>query len=56
MPLTNCEINLMLTWSANCFLVSGTKANQVPTFAITNTKIYVSVVILSTQDNVKLLN
>ena len=29
--------------------------NQVPTFTITDTKLYVSVVILSTQDNGKLL-
>ena len=51
MPLINCGINLILTCSANCFLVTGTVANQVPTFTITNTKLYVPVVILSTQDN-----
>ena len=55
MPLINCGINLILTCSANCFLVTGTVANQVPTFTITNTKLYVPVVILSTQDNAKLL-
>ena len=55
MPLSNCEISLMLTWSKNCFLVAGTMANQEPTFAITDTKFYVSVVTLSTEDNVKLL-
>ena len=33
----------------------GPVANQVLTFAITNTKLYVPVVTFSTQDNVKLL-
>ena len=55
MSLINCKINLMLPWSANCFLVVGTATNQVPTFAITDTKLYVSVVTLSTQDDTKLL-
>ena len=55
MPLINCEIILILTWSKNCFLVAGTIANQEPTFTITDTKLYVPVVTLSTQDNVKLL-
>ena len=49
MPLINCEINLILTWSANCFII------EVATFAITDTKPYVPVVNLSAQDNVKLL-
>ena len=40
--------------SANCFLVAGAAANQVPTFTITDTKIYVPVINLSIQDNVKL--
>ena len=55
MPLINCEINLILTWSANCVIVSTNVANQNATFAITNTKLYVPVVTLSTQDNAKLL-
>ena len=46
-PLINCEINLILTWSANCSILSGTVANQVTTFAITDTKLYVPVVTLS---------
>ena len=56
MLLINCGVNFILTWSANCFLVAGTVANQVSTnqVPITHTKIYVSVVILSTQDNPKL--
>ena len=55
MPLDNCEINLIVTRSANCFLITGTAVNQVPSFAITDTKIYVLVVTLSTQNNAKLL-
>ena len=45
----------MLTWSANCVIVSTNIANQIETFAITDTKLYVPVVTLSTQDNAKLL-
>ena len=55
MPLPNCEINLILTWSTNCVIVSTNVANQNATFAITDTKLYVRVVTLSTQDNSKLL-
>ena len=55
MSLINCEINLFLTWSANCFLVVQTASNQESTFTIVDTKIYVPVVILPTQDNPKLL-
>ena len=54
MPLINCEINLVLTWLAHCFIISDPVGGQVPTFAITDTKLYVSVVSLSTQDNVTL--
>ena len=54
MPIINCEINLILTWSANCVLVSTDVANQNATFEVTNTKLYVRVVTLSTQDNSKL--
>ena len=35
MPLINCDISLMLSWSEKCFLVTGNVANQVPTFTIT---------------------
>ena len=55
MSLINCEINLIYTWSANCVIVSTNVANQNATFAITDTKSYVPVVTLSTQDNSKLL-
>ena len=54
MPLINCEIKLILTWSANC-VVTNTAANKETTFAITDTKLYVPVETISTQDNVKLL-
>ena len=55
MPLINCEINFILTWSSTCVFVSTDIANQVATFEITNTKLYVPVVTLSTQENAKLL-
>ena len=54
-PLTNCEINLILTWSEKCVISSTANANQEKTFAITDTKLYVLVLTLLTQDNAKLL-
>ena len=54
-PLINCEINLILTWSTNCVIAPTNFANQNATFEITNTKLYVSIVTLSTQDNCKVL-
>ena len=56
MPLINCEVNLILTWSANCVIVSTNVANKNATFTITETKLYVSVVTLSTQNNAILLS
>ena len=56
MLLINCEINLILIWSANCVIVSLNNANQNATFEITYTKLYVPVVTLSTQDSSKLLH
>ena len=50
-PLINREINLILTWSTNCVIVSTNVANQNAAFEITDTKLYVPVVTLSTQDN-----
>ena len=52
MPLINCEINLILTWSENCVISSVTGATK---FKTTDTKLYIPVVTLSTQDNEKLL-
>ena len=37
MPLINCEINLILIWSANC-VISSHAANQATTFAITESQ------------------
>ena len=44
-----------MDWSANCVIIYANVANQVPTFRITETNLYVPVVTLSTQDNAKLL-
>ena len=55
MPLINWEVELILTWSENCIIVSTNIANQNPTFTITDTTLYVPVVTLSTQGNSKLL-
>ena len=52
MPLINCEVNLILTWSSTSVITNSTVAG---TFEITNTKLYVPVVTLSTQHNSKLL-
>ena len=55
MPLINCKISLQLKWSRNSVIEAGTANNQYPTFQISDTKLYVSVVTLSTQENIKLL-
>ena len=39
MSLINCETNLIQTWAANLFTSAATVTNQVPTFAITDTKL-----------------
>ena len=53
--LTYCKINLFLTWSTRCFMINNPIAGQELTFAITDTKLYVPVSTISTQDNAKLL-
>ena len=55
MPLINCKINLILTWSANCVIVHTNVANQGDAFAISKKKLYVPVMTLSTQDNAQFL-
>ena len=55
MPLINCEVNLILTWSPTCVIASVIVANQAATYAIIDTKLYVHVVTLSTQENTKFL-
>ena len=52
MPLINCEFNLILTWSKDFVITNSTGEGK---FAITETKLYVPVVTLSTKDNEKLL-
>ena len=52
MPLINCEVNLIFTWSSSCVITNSAGAG---TFAITDKKRYVPVVTLLTQDNSKLL-
>ena len=52
MPLINCEVNLILTWSSTYVITISTGAGR---FAITDTRLYVPVVTLSTQENTKLL-
>ena len=54
MPLINCEVELVLNWSANCVIIYTNVDNQVPTFTIPETNLYVPVVTLSAQDNAKL--
>ena len=46
MPLINCEVKLILTWSAGCIITYTD---------VTETNLYIPVVTLSTQDNTKLL-
>ena len=55
MPLINCEVEPILTWSVNWVIIYTDADNQVPTFTITETNLYVPVVTLSTQYNAKLL-
>ena len=50
--MINCEVNLILTWSPTYVIFSATGETK---FNITETKLYVPVVTLSTQDNAKLL-
>ena len=50
LPLIYREISLMLNWSQNCLI-----SNRSITFAITDTKLYILVVTLSSNDNTKLL-
>ena len=52
MLLINCEVSFILTWSSTCVITNSTGLGR---FAITDTKLYVPSVTLSTQDNAKLL-
>ena len=49
---------MILTWSKNCVLFGMTAANKLPTgleFEIKDTKLYVPVVTLSKENDIKLL-
>ena len=52
MPLIHCEVELILTWSKNWVISSVTGETK---FAIAETKLYVPVITLSTDDDAKLL-
>ena len=54
MSLINCEVELILTWPANCVIICTDISNQNPLFTKTEKNLYVPVVTLSTQDNAKL--
>ena len=56
MPLTNCKITLDLNQSENCVKVATNVTAQSTTFSVTDTRLYVLVVTLSTQDNPTLVN
>ena len=51
MSLVFSEIILNLSWSENCVIFSG--KTEKTKFEITNTKLYVPVVVLSGEDNIK---
>ena len=51
-PSVNFEVSLFLTWSSTCVITNSTGERK---FAITDTKLYIPVVTLSTHDNAKLL-
>ena len=51
MPVINCKINIDLNWSKKCVILATNVANQVTIFSVTDTKLYVPVVTLSTMRN-----
>ena len=56
--LINCEVELILNWSKNCVLADMTVANNPPAgleFQIKDTKLFVPVVTLSKENDIKLL-
>ena len=55
MPLVSCKIVLELTWRKDCMISSANAgAGQVVSFMITNSKLYVPIVTLPTEDNTNL--
>ena len=55
MPLINCEIELDLSWTKDCVLTEQNNNITGVNFVITSTKLYVAVVTLSINDNIKFL-
>ena len=65
MPLINCEVSLILTWSRECVITSMEKRvitsirrDTSPTngtFQLTDTNLYVSVITLSIENHKRLL-
>ena len=53
MPLINCGVNLILTWSRDCVITNSTGAGK---FKITEAKLYVPVVTLSTPRAIQQVN
>ena len=51
MPLTNCKVHLKLNWIEDCILSSARNSAK---FEITDAKLHVPIVALSTKDNVNL--
>lgn len=49
--LTDCEINLMLSYSANCIISSNVVTNQTTAIKITETNLYVTVMTWATHSN-----
>ena len=50
--IINCEVNIILTLSKDCVITNSTGEGK---FKITDTKLYVPAVTLSTQNDAKLL-
>ena len=44
MPLINCEVNLILSWFADCVIAYNNASNEGATFGITETKLHIPVV------------
>ena len=55
LPLVNCKIDLELKWHKDYIISSANAAaNQVVSFVITDTELYVPIITLSTKDNTNL--
>ena len=50
MPLINCKVEISLKWIENCMLTTANTA----TFKITDVKLYIPIVTLSSENNAKL--